>query len=383
MTKHRILFVDDDPNLLSGLKRSLFRDFDVVTALGAKEAVGQLKAGKPFAVIVSDMQMPGVDGIQFLRAVHDHWPDSVRVMLTGNADLGTAVAAVNQGHVFRFVTKPCPAEDMRNVLDAAVRQYELIQAEKVLLEKTLTGSISVLVDILSVTNPTAFHRAERIGRYVKQLMDRLGIDSWELSIAAKLSQLGCVTLPESTVYKMLRQERLTREESEMVAKIPETTRGFLRAIPRLEGVAEIIAASVMPREELYAAIQDSKHDNIVTGAQVLKIAESFDAALRQGVPPVSVIANLLKRPEVFDSVIVHALDAISVEGRPANIQEMQVSQLHEGVVLEEDIRGKNDVLLVAKGQEVSDILMLRLHNYCQREKWDKCVKVYVFRGQSE
>ena len=90
------------------------------------------------------MWMPGMDGIKLLARVKNLYPDTVRIMLTGNADQETAIEAVNCGQIFRFLTKPIPPEALTNSLDLAIREYRLITAEKELLSQTLKGSVNVL-----------------------------------------------------------------------------------------------------------------------------------------------------------------------------------------------------------------------------------------------
>ena len=109
----RILCVDDEPNLLAALERNLFGQFDVVTANGGEAGLAAIAEGPPFAAIVSDMRMPGMDGAAFLAAARARAPDSVRLLLTGQADATSAIAAINQGAIFRFLCKPCPTATSR------------------------------------------------------------------------------------------------------------------------------------------------------------------------------------------------------------------------------------------------------------------------------
>ena len=140
----KILFVDDDANLLASAERNLRRRFQLETALGAEAALAKMAERGPYAVICSDRQMTGMDGIQFLSIVKQRAPDTVRLMLTGNADLESAIRVVNEGGIFTFLTKPCPQETLSAALDNALAQYRLIQSEKELLNKTLSGSIKLL-----------------------------------------------------------------------------------------------------------------------------------------------------------------------------------------------------------------------------------------------
>jgi DNA-binding NtrC family response regulator len=140
----KILLVDDDPLILEGHKRSLSREFLLETALGPVQALKLVTDNGPYALVVSDMRMPEMDGIHFLTQVKSVSPDTVRVMLTGYADIETAMSAINEGNIFRFLTKPCSREIMARTLTAGLVQYRLITAEKQLLEQTLSSSIQVL-----------------------------------------------------------------------------------------------------------------------------------------------------------------------------------------------------------------------------------------------
>ena len=129
-----ILLIDDEPAILQGYQRLLRREFQVETAVGGAEALAKLRQ-QCFAVVVSDMRMPGTDGVQLLAKIKNEWPETIRIMLTGNADIETAVNAVNNGNIFRFLTKPCGHDLLAKTLTAALLQYRLVTAEKELLEK--------------------------------------------------------------------------------------------------------------------------------------------------------------------------------------------------------------------------------------------------------
>lgn len=136
----RILFVDDEPAVLDSLRRGLCRCYDVVTAVGPEAGLAALAQQGPFAVVVSDLRMPDMDGVTFLKKAKERWPAIVPVMLTGHGDLDAAMAAVNEGHIFRFLTKPCPIPPLSLALDAALEQYRLAAAEKELVRVTLENA---------------------------------------------------------------------------------------------------------------------------------------------------------------------------------------------------------------------------------------------------
>jgi response regulator RpfG family c-di-GMP phosphodiesterase len=164
----------------------------------------------PYSVVVSDQRMPRMDGVTFLANIRGIAPATVRVLLTGQADMESAIAAINEGNIFRFLTKPCPTTVMLKALSDCIEQHRLILAEKVLLEQTLRGSIKALIDILCLANPIAFGRATRVRRSVEQLLTCFEIrERWPVEVAAMLSQIGCVTLPPATVEKLYRLHPLS------------------------------------------------------------------------------------------------------------------------------------------------------------------------------
>lgn len=135
MRKNKILFVDDEPNVTSALKRSIRREpYEVLSAASAKEALGIL-ARERIDVVVSDEKMPGTSGSEFLAMVYRFYPDTVRIMLTGQASLEAAIRAINEGQVYRFFTKPCNDADLRMTIRQALQQRDLVRQSRRLLKK--------------------------------------------------------------------------------------------------------------------------------------------------------------------------------------------------------------------------------------------------------
>ncbi|HET8732701.1 MAG TPA: hybrid sensor histidine kinase/response regulator, partial [Anaeromyxobacteraceae bacterium] len=135
----RVLCVDDEPNLLAGLANVLRRRYDVATAGGGPEALQLVARSAPFDVIVTDYRMPSMDGAEFLRRVREVSPGSVPVLLTGHATLEGAIAAVNEGRVFRILLKPCPPEILLGAIEEAIAQGRAPAFEKKRLEEEIEG----------------------------------------------------------------------------------------------------------------------------------------------------------------------------------------------------------------------------------------------------
>jgi len=144
--KPRILLVDDDPLLLAGLKRQLRRQFHIDTAPGGTEALQMVAEGEPYTVVVSDFRMPGMNGIDLLARIKVLQPDTVRMMLTGSTDLATAVSAVNEGHIFQFHLKPCPADALVRAIHEGAAHYREASARTShirAMEKTMAQASEV------------------------------------------------------------------------------------------------------------------------------------------------------------------------------------------------------------------------------------------------
>lgn len=359
----KVLCVDDDASILDAYRRLLRKQFHIETALGGPEGLEAIAHHGPYAVVVADMRMPGMDGIEFLAKVRQSTPDSVRMMLTGNADVHTAIKAINEGRIFRFLTKPCPPEVLAKALGAGIEQYRLITAEKELLEQTLMGSIKVLTDLLAVVNPTAFGRASRVRRLVRHLCEALNVEQvWPVEIAAMLSQVGCVTVPEEVLRKVYRGLSLSLEESRMFQAHPRVGANFIASIPRLEPVAAIMAYQEKHFDGSGVPDDEVRGDAIPLGARILKLTLDFDTQVASGITNAVTLSEIRKREGWYDPAVVEALKRVLTAEFKYEYRSIQVEALAPGMVLADDVQTATGDLLVTRGQEVTPALQLRLQN---------------------
>jgi FixJ family two-component response regulator len=355
-----ILFVDDEPKILQALERQLRKHFSMETAVGAEQGLRAVSNRGPYAVVVSDLRMPEMDGIQFLARVREISPDSVRVMFTGHADVTAAIAAVNEGNIFRFLTKPCPPESLRNALNAALEQYRLVTAERELLGKTLNGSIRVLTELLSLVNPLAFSRAYRIRRYVRHMAQKLGLaDLWEFELAAMLSQIGCISVPPEVLDKVYASEELSPAEQEVLDSHPQLGCDLLAHIPRLETVAQIIAG-----QQCRPGVA-ARSDRASMGAQLLRLAIDFDEAAVGSATGKSAVSRLRAYKIGYDPSLLAALESVKFSELDQEERVVNVSDLSADMILNQDVRAKNGVLLMAKGHEVTYPVIVRLRSFAR------------------
>lgn len=362
----RVLCVDDEPKILNAIARNLRGALDLTLAGGGVEALSLLRqAPEPFAVIVTDMKMPEMNGIALLTQVRREFPDTTRILLTGYAELDTVVQAVNEGHIFRFLAKPCSTTQLLETIRAGARQHELVTSERVLLEQTLRGSIDALMGILALASPTLFGRASRVKHLAEMLCEATGVeDSWQVLVAAQLAQIGRITLPDTTAAKLARGELLTAQEATMVERLPEVTRNIVGCLPRLEPILEILEhidrnydGSGAPRHALI-------EDDIPVGARVLKLAGRVEELRGRGYSTRRVLDTLRVEAGAYDPDLLKAYEErADTAGDEAGPRGITLLELRIGMRMVESVRSRTGVLLVAAGQEVTESLLNRIQNY--------------------
>ncbi|MBW2408007.1 MAG: SpoIIE family protein phosphatase [Deltaproteobacteria bacterium] len=154
--KDKVLLVDDDAMILAGLKRHLRNQFRIETALSGEEGLKRIKENGPYAVIVSDFSMPGMNGIEFLCRVKKTDPDSTRMMLTGSDDMTTAIQAVNEGSIFQFHPKPCPADTLGKAIQSGVEAYRKTTTHQMQFKKvqsSLAQASMIQQNLVPKSNP--------------------------------------------------------------------------------------------------------------------------------------------------------------------------------------------------------------------------------------
>jgi response regulator RpfG family c-di-GMP phosphodiesterase len=356
----RILCVDDEKNVLEGLSRTLRGLYSVETAIGGPQGIHVLNTNGPFAVVISDLRMPAMTGVEFLARARLIAPDTVRVLLTGHGDLEAAISAVNDGNVFRFLTKPCPADELAKSLAACAEQYRLINSERVLLQQTLRGSIQALTDILALADPAAFGRATRVHQHAVKLMAHFGIlETWPIEVAAMLSQIPYVTLPPGTQQRIYDGAPLSDSDRQMLERMPKVLEQILANIPRLENVREILRLHFRKYEEFAVSA-----DVASWGARALKLAVDYDAVESSPGARSHPFDVLRSRTGWYDPVILEALAEIQGSGRrEVIVLEVALRELTVGMFFDQDVRSSKELLLIARGQEVTPGLLERVRNF--------------------
>lgn len=366
----RVLLIDDDPNLLSALQRQLRKQFALTCAEGgvpALQAVAEAADKRePFAVALCDMRMPGMDGIEVLSRIRTLAPETVRMMLTGNADQQTAIDAINRGSIFRFFTKPCPAEDLAVGLQAGIDQHHLITAEKELLESTLAGSVKVLADVVAMNDPVSYGLATRLREWVRLLTVEFKLPSrWQLDMAAMLLPIGQVAIPPELVAKKRRGETLTEAEASLFTRAPEAGRNLIANIPRLGKVAETIWLQDRGYDGSGFPADAPRGADIPFDARLLKILKDLAEACPSGIPDPAAFAQLDRNRSQYDPALLVKVRSclVSLLGATPPVEvEVPVSTLRPGHLVLSDIRLTNGHLILAANTMLSAAQVERLRS---------------------
>ncbi len=366
----KILFVDDEPNVLSAVQRQLHNLFDVETASDPVAALALLQKKAGYSVVVADMGMPIMSGVEFLAKAAEVSPDTVRIMLTGYLNQSTAAEAVNQGGIFRFLNKPCSTEKLVQTLEAAVARYQLLIAERDLLQNTLGGILKVLSEILALAEPKTFGQAEALRDSVRRLAASLKVNpTWDLEAAAQLSQIGSITIPPELILKARRGQPLTDAEEEVFNDIPSVGSSLLAQIPRLEGVARIVLYQHKNFDGSGFPDDNVAGETIPLGARMLRLLVDLAQLESGGLQRPAAIQQLRARAGRYDPRLLQTLEptpgaaATARAETPLAAAAIVFADLRVGHILRGNLETKDNILLVTAGNKITPMLMHRLRNF--------------------
>lgn len=377
--KTRILMVDDEPNILDGYRRHFGRKYQLVTATSGSEALEVMDAEGEFPVVITDMRMPGMDGLAFLQEATKKHADSVYMMLTGNADQQTAIDAINKGSVYRFLNKPCAPEELEQAIHAGLRQYDLVRAERVLLRETLSGSVKLLLEIMTLSHPKIGHLTTVIRNDISEICKEMKMPGdWRIPLAASLSMLGCIVDGGAQDVSQLTDEYLER--------CAGSGAKLIRNIPRLKEVSIIVEnqreVGLLP-QNLDLTNSDTR---VLVASHILRFlvdlhreTESFNGN------KIAALRTLKSRNHIYDKQITEvASDVLLLTDEAQQKSRMrcvhtqvEISSLEPGMEVDEDILTKTQMLLVAKGQTLTTVMIDRLSAFGKDELAADVVMAYV------
>ena len=394
IAQETVLLVDDEERLLNGLRRQLRGEFEIVTAVGGERALEILESQSEIAVIVSDMRMPGVTGVEVLEAFSKKSPTTTRIMLTGNAEQDCAVDAINKSHVFGFLNKPCSTGSLIESIESGLAHHRLLVGEKKLMETTLAGSIKLLADVVSLMDPATTLDSRKMGRWAGVLAPHLtGVKRWELDFATMLAPLGRVSVPLDVLLRHSKGESQSAEEQAILSNAPEVGSRLLNNIPRMATVSKAVLyqdknfdGSGFPNDNTHGA-------EIPVIARVLRILKSLSEISGNSELAATHFDKLLRHEEWFDPELVmlarqhlvapetapHESNDLEQEEIQQNLQPalVRTASLSEGQRLAADLYNTDGALLLSEGTILNRMQVDKIRTMLQFNKVGESTAVLV------
>ena len=365
-----VLIVDDEPNLLEALQRTLRSSFSIRTAQSGDAAIEAVRRHAPIDVVVCDMNMPGKSGVDTLSEIATASPDTVRIMLTGQANAETAMRAVNEGRIFRFLAKPCTLKVLTEAITAGAEQHRLITAERELLNKTLSGGVKLLTDIIAIYDPHGFSRKDEIRSAAEAAAATLDAPdyAWKIEMAMLLAPIGRAALPADICAKINDGEPLTKVETDVYHASVEVAYKLIRHIPRLEEVAEAVRHQFKDFDGGGWPVNGAKGEEI---PELSRIARILNAALdqRQKFEDAETTMKALRGMErILDQTLLDRLELgvlqilSSDDSRSAEIAVAPTELAAGDRLLTPIVDQDTGELLLAAGSQITEVLIDRIRN---------------------
>ncbi|MBI4808080.1 MAG: response regulator [Nitrosomonadales bacterium] len=409
-----LLFVDDEANILSSLKR-LFRPFGyrIFTAEGGAQAL-EIMEREAIDLVISDMRMPQMSGAQFLQKVNERWPETIRILLTGYAEIADTIDAINKGHIYRYISKPWEDNDIVLSIQHALRHKQLERANQGLeeltrkqneelkelntnleqkvkarteelrqamgfletahekLKKGFITSIRVFSNLIEMREGAMAghsHRVAELSRAVAHKMGMKDADMQDVFLAALLHDVGKIGLPDYLLEKP--SASLTSEERGEVMKHPIKGQMALMALEQLQGAAKLIR-SHHEHFDGHGYPDRLQGLDIPLGARIIALANEFDAA-QTG----TLLGKRLKATDAvlyiqeggggrYDPAVVEAFTLVMKSTTSAVVERaLHADQARSGMVLSRDLMSEHGELLLSKDHVLDANLIGQIKGYSQ------------------
>lgn len=407
-----LLCVDDEANILSALKR-LFRPtgYRVLTAEGGAAALAILEAeADGVDLVISDMRMPGMDGAEFLAQVRQRWPGVVRILLTGYADVESTIAAINEGQIYRYISKPWNDGDVlittREALERQALEREKLRLEALTarqneelkalnasledkvkartaelqqaherLKKSFFTSIQVFANLMELRGGQMAGHSRRVADLARRIAVRMGLEGRlcnDIFVAGLLHDIGKIGLPDELLAKPI--NKMVGEELGVFRRHPAKGEQALMALEDLRGAARLIR-SHHERFDGQGYPEGLAGLAIPQGARILALANDYDGLLQGSFtghrhPEDEAAALILQgKGKRYDPAVVDAFFALAGKAEQARADETRLTprDLRPGMVLARDIISRDGVLLLAADYTLDENLVRQIQDYERSE----------------
>lgn len=425
-----LLFVDDEANILSSLKR-LFRPFGyrIFTAESGSQGL-EIMEHEDVDLVISDMRMPEMNGAQFLEKVREKWPETVRILLTGYAEIGTTIDAINKGQIYRYVSKPWEDNDLTVAIKLALKQKMLEQEKRRLeelthrqneelkdlnanledkvkarteelrktmetlkvahdrLKKSFITSIRVFSNLIEMRDAAMMGHSRRVAELARTLAQRMSMSDAEVQdvfVAGLLLDIGKIGLPDHLLKKPFAS--LTSDERAEMVKYPAKGQMALMALEQVQGAAQLIR-NHRERFDGLGYPDSLMGSAIPLGARVLAIANDYDEAQigalsakrMSHADAVAFIRN--GKGKRYDPVVVDVFLSV-MGGCGKTVSQtgpelvLNSEQIKPGMVISRDFITQNEELLLSKGHVLNEQLITQIKSFERLNEISLTIHVYA------
>lgn len=415
MDQINILFIDDNMDLIQDLAQHFFNKYNVVTAQDGEEGLKIIERQGPFAAVICNIKMPGMDGVTFLYKVRKLSPNTRRIIMSSVADHETLIRVINKARIYHFVQKPCPTAMLEMIMDKAVDRYRFISAQRDIIDQTINSVTQAYRDILAMTNPVAYSRSSRVASIVAQMAKQLSLaNSWLYELAGMLSQVGCVRIPVETMEKVFTNQTLNSIDQKLLSEYPRWSYELVKDLPKMDMASEMILKQkedfTGPKLSVAPTLSDEEKEAIEAGT--MPKPEPFDPYLRENLtefgdiklrPPNEVGAELLKvavdfetlissghdiegaiealknrnKDTVYNPLIINTLSKIKLPEVQKKIIEIPINQLSKHMTFEHDVLSKCGALLARKGKSYNATYQELFEKYFEQNNIPETIYVSV------
>lgn len=370
-TRDLIVVADPDPNVQSGFQKLFGGQMEVACFSDSDSALIFLKQQPSAAIVCSCFNLPGRGGSAFLRASEIIAPMAARVMLTRERSAEAVKQALNEGHAFMFLDKPSQSADLVAAMETALAHHRQLFKDRALLERTLAGSVKLLIDMMALFHPEAFRRTGVVRKQALKLAKALGMKkTWELEMAVMLSPLGEALLPKQVLARYRAARSLTEQERDVLDKSPAQTQELLKNIPQLERVSDYLYLSARGYDGSGFPKDGPTGSDIPQISRILKLLTDLWYASPEAGPDAAAFEAVTINRRKYDPKLLELAKNVLMddvpEERKKHVAECHIRSLRPGDILVDDaLTESSHELVLSRGHTLTPTTIRRLEHFHQ------------------
>lgn len=366
-----VVLADPDKDVQSGFKRLFDSALKIVCFSESEAALLFLKKNPSTAIVITSYNLPGRGGVAFLRGAELLVPSATRVMLTRERSVEAVKKSLNDGRAFLYLEKPCKPSELGTAMETALNHHRHVARDRALLERTLSGSVKLLIDMLALFHPEAFRRTGTVRKQALKLAKRLDLGTtWELEMAVMLSPLGEALLPKEILSRFRAARSLTEQEKDILERAPAQTRDLLKNIPQLDKVSDYLYYSGRGFDGSGFPQDGPSGEDIPMISRVVRLLTDLWYASPEGGLDSAAFEALTINASKYDPMLLDLARSLLMEAKEAerdpDVAECYIRSLRPGdTLLDDALTEAGHELVLARGHVLTPTTIRRLQHFHQ------------------